>query len=104
MSDENDKIKHSKRQQQKENHINRQMALRKAHAYDLGGMGVVVGDSNNPHRYHKVSGMTCGNSNCFACGNPRKFFGERTIQEQRLMQDADSIQDKHSNGKLPDDE
>ena len=104
MSDENDKIKHSKRQQQKENHINRQMALRKAHAYDLGGLGVVVGDSNNPHRYHKVSGMTCGNSNCFACGNPRKFFGERTIQEQRLMQDADSIRDKHSNGKLPDDE
>ena len=104
MSDEQDKIKHSKRKQQKENHINRQMALRKAHAVDLGGLGVVVGDSNNPHRYHKVSGMTCGNSNCFACGNPRKFFDERTVQEQRAMQDIDNRRDKHSNGLPPEND
>lgn len=24
---------------------------------------------------------------CWMCGNPRKWFGERTIQERRLMQD-----------------
>ena len=101
MSDETDKIKHSKRQQQKENHINRQMSIRKAHAFDLGG---VMGFSNNPHRYHKVSGVTCGNSNCFACGNPRKFFDERTMQEQRAMQDVEQKRNKHSNGTLPTDE
>jgi hypothetical protein len=31
MSTESDKFKHSKRQQQKANHINRQMNIRKAH-------------------------------------------------------------------------
>ena len=24
---------------------------------------------------------------CWMCGNPRRYFGERTIQEQRLLQD-----------------
>ena len=33
MSTESDKIKHSKRQQQKENHINRQMNIRRVHAF-----------------------------------------------------------------------
>lgn len=23
---------------------------------------------------------------CFMCGNPRKYFGERTVQERRQMQ------------------
>jgi hypothetical protein len=26
---------------------------------------------------------------CWMCGNPRKHFGERTIQERRQMQDID---------------
>jgi hypothetical protein len=32
------------------------------------------------------------------CGNPRKFFKERTWQEQREMQDVEQIRNKHSNG------
>ena len=103
MSDETDKIKHSKRQQQKENHINRQMYIRKVHSFpDYGTPGVA--EDASPHRYHKVSGVTCGNSNCFACGNPRKFFDERTMQEQRAMQDVEQKRNKHSNGTLPTDE
>jgi hypothetical protein len=103
MSDDTDKIKHSKRQRQKENHINRQMSIRKAHSFpDYGTPGVAAHES--PHRYHKVSGMTCGNSNCFACGNPRKFFDERTMQEQRAMQDVEQKRNKHSNGTLPNDD
>ena len=103
MSTEHDKIKHSKRQQQKENHINRQMNIRKVHSFaDYGTPGVASHES--PHRYHKVSGMTCGDSNCFMCGNPRKFFDERTQQEKRSMQDVEQKRNKHSNGILPTDE
>jgi len=103
MSDETDKIKHSKRQQQKENHINRQMNIRKAHSFpDYGTPGVTADVS--PHRYHKVSGMTCGDPNCVMCGNPRKFFNEPTQQEKRDMQDVEKIRNKHSNGTLPSDE
>jgi hypothetical protein len=35
------------------------------------------------------------------CGNPRKFFGEETVQEQRLFQDVEAHRDKRSNGTLP---
>lgn len=103
MSDEADKIKHSKRYQQKENHINRQMYIRKVHSFpDYGTPGVAAHES--PHRYHKVSGVTCGDSNCVMCGNPRKFFDERTMQEQRAMQDVEKKRNKHSNGLPPEDE
>lgn len=97
MSTEEDKFKHSKRQQQKENHINRQMNIRKVHSFpDYGTPGDAADAS--PHRYHKVSGMTCGDSNCVMCGNPRKFFDERTMQEKRQMQDVETVRDKRSNG------
>lgn len=80
MSDEIQKQKHSKRIQQKENHINRQMDIRKAHNFP---------EERDAHRYHKVSGCTCGNPNCVMCGNPRKFFGEKTIQEKSFEQTND---------------
>lgn len=25
---------------------------------------------------------------CWMCGNPRKYFGERTVQERRFLQDS----------------
>ena len=103
MSTEYDKIKHSKRQQQKENHINRQMNIRKVHSFPDYGIPNDPSDAS-PHRYHKVSGMTCGDSNCVMCGNPRKFFDERTQQEKRSMQDVEQKRNKHSNGIIPTDE
>ena len=41
-----------------------------------------------PHAYAKRSATTCGDSNCVMCGNPRKFFKEKTIQEKRFEQTA----------------
>ena len=101
MSTENDKIKHSKRQLQKENHIKKQMAIRKSHSVGIHAME--GGTNKDPHRYHKVSGMTCGDSSCVMCGNPRKFLGESTQQEKRLFQDLDTVRDRHSNGLPPTD-
>lgn len=71
-----EKDKHSKRIQQKQNHINKQMKIRKSHGFP----------EDEAHKYHKRSGTTCGDSNCMMCGNPRKFFKERTLQEKRFMQ------------------
>jgi hypothetical protein len=73
------------------------MNIRRVHAFaDYGTPVDSKGES--PHRYHKVSGMTCGDSSCVMCGNPRKFFDERTLQEQRQMQDMDHLRNRHSNG------
>lgn len=82
MSDQFDKYQHSRRLHAKARAIKRQVRIRQAHAIDMGKY-------NEPHRYHKISGMTCGRSHCTLCGNPRKFFNERTIQEKRMMQDIE---------------
>ena len=85
------------------NAFNKQMYIRKVHSFpDYGTPGVAADAS--PHRYHKVSGMTCGDSNCVMCGNPRKFFNEPTQQEKRDMQDIEKTRNKHSNGLPPEDE
>jgi len=103
MGKEIDRYKHSRRLHRKLAHMVRQVGIRRAYAFDIGSADT-VGDTNNPHRYHKLSGMTCGSSRCVMCGNPRKFFNERTIQEKRHMQDADTHRDRHSNGVLLEDE
>jgi hypothetical protein len=78
MSTEQDKIKHSKRIHDTETYIKRQVKI----ATHLHGEAPQEG-----HVYHKVSADTCGNANCVMCGNPRRMWGERTMQEQRLFQD-----------------
>ena len=102
MAQPTDKSVRGRRLQQKNRHIARQMSIRRAHAFsNYGTPGVAAHES--PHRYHKVSGTTCGDSNCVMCGNPRKFFNERTMQEQRQMQDVEQVRNKHSNGIMPKD-
>jgi hypothetical protein len=88
MSDEFDKIKHSKRLLKDENAIAKQKKIARAHGANL----------DKAHGFSKTHAMTCGDSNCVMCGNPRKFFNEPTIQELRLQQDVDQIRDRHSNG------
>ena len=39
-----------------------------------------------PHYYSKRHSMNCGDPKCVMCGNPRKFFGEKTIQEKSFEQ------------------
>lgn len=101
MSKDQDKLSHSRRIWQKIRHIVRQMSIRKAHSFPIPDKD---GHTEIGHRYHKKSGVTCGDSNCVMCGNPRKFFKERTQQEKRQMQDVDRIRDKRSNGVPPRDE
>lgn len=39
------------------------------------------------HKFAKTNPMTCGDSKCVMCGNPRKFFNEPTLQEKRFFQE-----------------
>jgi hypothetical protein len=101
MTQPTDKSVRGRRIQQKNRHIARQVRIRQAHKFPTPTKDNGI---EKPHRYHKVSGVTCGDSRCAMCGNPRKFFKERTMQEKRQMQDVDNIRDRHSNGTTPQDE
>lgn len=79
MSKEEDKIKHSKRLYQEETAIKHNMKIAKAHGFPV--------DQYESHRYAKVNGVTCGDPKCVLCMNPRKAFGEKTIQEKRFEQE-----------------
>ena len=72
--------KRTKRMQQKDRHIARQVKLK-----SNGNIPNDI-DLKQPHRLAKRSAWTCGNKNCAMCGNPRKFFGELTIQEQKQLE------------------
>ena len=74
MSKDADKIKHSKRLLKDENAIKKQVKIAKAH-------GVPV---ENAHGFAKHHVMDCGQPGCVLCGNRRKVFGEKTIQEEKF--------------------
>lgn len=76
MTNPSQKEHHEKRILQKDRHIKRQIGIRKGH-------GLV---DDQAHRYHKMSGMNCGNANCVLCTNPRRTFKELTIQEKSFIQ------------------
>lgn len=88
MSKDEDKIKHSRRLLKDDNAIKKQSKIAKSHGFPAGP----------EHRLAKIHATTCGDPNCAMCGNPRKFFKEKTIQEKRLEQDIDTPTDRHSNG------
>lgn len=76
MSNQVERFKHSKRLQKKLRAIKKQTKIAKAHGFLAGP----------EHRFGKVHAMTCGDSHCAMCGNPRKFFKERTVQEKSFDQ------------------
>jgi hypothetical protein len=81
MSHELDKEQHSKRIYQKETTIKRNVKLAKEY-------GIPV---KQPHKLHKKSPFSCGNSDCVMCMNPRKSFGEKTMQERKFDQTANLV-------------
>ena len=76
MSDENTKVKRSRRIHSDKVKSKKQVKIAKQFGLD----------NVEAHRYNKKHALNCGNPNCVMCGNPRKFFGEKTIQEQRFEQ------------------
>ena len=76
MSDEDQKVKHSKRIQQKNNYIQKQVGIAKAHHVPV----------EEPHMFAKHAAMNCGVPECPMCANQRKLRKEKTIQEKRFEQ------------------
>jgi hypothetical protein len=93
MSTEEDKFKHSKRLLKDEAAIAKQLKIAKASGHDKY--------MREPHRLVKHHAMDCGNPQCYLCGNPRNH-GEVTAQEKRMVQDIDTMRNKHSNGAAND--
>lgn len=83
------KEKRQKRFQQKDRYIKRQKAY-----VDTFFPEQSFRLEQEMGRLAKVSWCTCGNSNCVMCGNPRKFFGELTIQEKKQQDYSNSFGDE----------
>jgi hypothetical protein len=75
MSNEEDKIKHSKRLLKDESAINKQVKIAKNKGLNV----------DEPHRFDKRHAMDCGSPKCMMCSR-EKVFGERTIQEKKFIQ------------------
>lgn len=83
MSNPESKILRSKRLHDKETKVKKRFKiLKQRRVFDYKHPA-----EKQPHRLHKYSCMNCGNSSCVMCGNPRKMFDERTIQEQKFRQE-----------------
>jgi hypothetical protein len=74
MSDDQDRIKHSRRISKTRNAEIRQVKIARAH-------GITVKEY---HRYAKHHAMNCGRPNCLLCSNPRRTWREKPIQEQKF--------------------
>jgi hypothetical protein len=83
MSHEDHKIHHSERLHQKETKIQRQIDIAKSYDMHKKGRWRYI---DQPHRNHKKHILNCGDSHCSMCGNPRRFFKEKTMQERRFEQ------------------
>jgi hypothetical protein len=74
MSDEQDRIKHSRRISKTRDAEIKQVKIARAH-------GITVKEY---HRYAKHHAMNCGRPHCLLCANPRRTWREKTIQEQKF--------------------
>ena len=88
------KSRRAKRIQQKERHINRQLAIRKRSGW---GPNKTDPKQNQPHRMAKKCANDCGKSNCMICGNPRRSklhkTDQLTIQEKKAIEYEKSFDD-----------
>lgn len=99
MSTEADKFNHSKRLQQSENAVKKQVKIAKAHGLTNKDKAV-----KEPHRLEKHHAMDCGQPGCMLCGNPRKTWKELTAQEKRMFQETEILRMRHSNGIVAKDD
>lgn len=78
-----DKQRRQKRFQQKQRHIERQFSIRKTNNLTWGYKDNMEGKEEQKHRFHKMKGWTC-HSGCSLCGNPRTYWGAKTLQETKF--------------------
>lgn len=74
MSDSDTKEQHSKRIHNKKTAVKRQVKIAKSHGIEV----------TQPHKFAKHHALDCGQPGCMLCGNPRKIWKEKTIQEKKF--------------------
>jgi hypothetical protein len=99
MANDRAKFLNSRRRHKNDVAVARQVKIAKAHGLTNKDKAI-----KEPHRLAKHHAMDCGQPGCMLCGNPRKIFKERTMQEKRMFQDVEKVTDKHSNGLKNDEE
>lgn len=82
MSNEFTKEKRSKRIHDEETKVKKQVKIAKSHGLTNNDKAI-----KQPHRMAKHHAMDCGQPGCMLCGNPRKLYKEKTIQEKSFLQD-----------------
>jgi len=87
MSDEAQKEYVSKRMQDTQNKIDKQVRIAKSH-------GIEIKEPHKLAKYHALG--SCGNKSCIMCMNPRKAWGEKTIQELKFEQTEKWTEDERS--------
>ena len=48
-----------------------------------------LSDKGQDHRFAKMHALNCGITGCVMCGNPRKIWKQKTLQEKRFLQGND---------------
>jgi hypothetical protein len=94
MSNDQTKVKVSKRRLKDDNAVRKQVKIAKAHGLTNKDKAV-----KEPHRLAKHHAMDCGQPGCMMCGNPRhnkmlKTKDKLTVQERKFFQ---TLKDKDKN-------
>lgn len=79
MSAEEDKLRHSRRIHDTDVKIKKQVKIAKHYKMHV----------DEPHTLAKMHATNCGDPNCVMCGNPRKVWKKRTLQELSFQETAD---------------
>ncbi len=79
MSSVEDKEKRARRLQRDKRAVKKQTKIAKTYGMDY----------KQPHRFEKHHALDCGNPKCVVCGNPRKMYNQKTIQEDSFEQTKD---------------
>jgi hypothetical protein len=89
MSNEQTKVKVSKRRLKDDNAVRKQVKIAKAHGLTNKDKAI-----KEPHRLAKHHAMDCGIPGCILCANPRhnkmlKTKDKLTMQERKFFQNMD---------------
>lgn len=83
MEDGGVELKRGKRRRLTTNAINRQKRIAKHSTWHNNKL------LEQPHRMAKHHALDCGRPNCMVCGNPRRTFKEKTLQEKKFLESID---------------
>ncbi len=76
MEDGGVELKRAKRRRLTKNVIERQKRIAKS-----AGLSI-----KQPHRFAKHHATNCRTPNCVCCGNPRRVWKQRTLQEKKFIE------------------